>query len=386
MPIISDNDLQNFLTVEVSKDQKIAYFGTFWGGLLELNTNDNSAKLWDYKNSKLDVAQGDYTRTRIADLEFDGDNNLWMTNFLSLKPLVVYTKTGDWYNFSIKNGENQIAEMTIDQNNFIWLKIINNGLIVYDTRGTVNDYTDDRQISINKSTEENMISNNVTALKTDLDGNVWVGTDQGPIVFECSSGIFDGNCTPTRKKTVLEGIAAYVLDQVNITTIEVDGANRKWIGSTSGLYVLSSTGEEELMHFTEDNSPLFDNVITALAYNGESGEMIIGTAKGILSYKTQTLEGKKRNSPYAFAYPNPVPPDYSGPIAVKGLARDANVKITDINGNLIYETKALGGQAIWDGKDMHGTPVGSGVYLIFSTGINNFDAPETIALKVFIVR
>ncbi len=276
--------------------------------------------------------------------------------------------------------------MTIDQNDFKWIKIINNGLIVYDTRGTINDYTDDRQISINKSTTESMISNNVTALKTDLDGNVWVGTDQGPVVFECSSGIFDGNCTPTRKKTVLEGIAAYVLDQVNITSIEIDGANRKWIGSTSGLYVLSSSGEEELMHFTEDNSPLFDNIITALSYNGESGEMIIGTAKGILSYKTKTLEGKIRNSPYAFAYPNPVPPDYSGPIAVKGLARDANVKITDIAGNLIYETKALGGQAIWNGRDLHGTRVGSGVYTIFSTGTNNFDTPEAIALKIFIVR
>ena len=215
-------------------------------------------------------------------MQFDSDNNLWISNFLSLKPLVVYTNEGDWFSFDLLNGTNQIAEITIDDNNFKWLKVVNNGILVYDNNGTINDYTDDRQISITKSNTENMISNNVYALKTDLDGNVWVGTDQGPVVFECTGGIFDGNCTPTRKKTVLEGIAAYVLDKVNITSIEVDGANRKWIGSTSGLYVLSANGEEELMHFTIDNSPLYDNIITSLAYNKNSGEMIIGTIKGIL--------------------------------------------------------------------------------------------------------
>jgi len=386
LPVIAQNDLSNFLTIEPSADRKTVFAGTFWGGLVELNTEDNSVRLWDNTNSALGVAQGDYLRTRIADMQFDKNNNLWITNFLSLKPLVVYTNNGDWFSFELQNGTNQIAEITIDNNNFKWLKVVNNGILIYDNRGTINDYTDDRQISITKSNTENMISNNVTALKTDLDGNVWVGTDQGPVVFECTSGIFDGNCTPTRKKTVLEGIPAYVLDKVNITSIEVDGANRKWIGSTSGLYVLSATGEEEIMHFTIDNSPLFDNIITSLAYNGDTGEMIIGTIKGVISYKTKTTEGFIRNNSAAYVFPNPVPSTYTGYIAIKGLARDANVKIVDITGSLVYETKALGGQAIWDGNDLHGNRVGSGVYIIYSTGISNFDEPEAIALKVFFIK
>ncbi len=386
LPVISENNLGNFLTIEPASDGKTVFAGTFWGGLVELNTEDNSTKLWDNTNSALGVAQGDFLRTRIADMQFDDNNNLWITNFLSLKPLVVYTNDGNWFSFELLNGTNQIAEMTIDNNDFKWLKVVNNGVLVYDNNGTINDYTDDRQISITKSNTENMISNNVTALKTDLDGNVWVGTDQGPVVFECTSGIFDSNCTPTRKKTVLEGIPAYVLDKVNITSIEVDGANRKWIGSTSGLYILSASGEDELMHFTIDNSPLFDNIITSLAYNGNTGEMIIGTTKGVLSYKTQTTEGKTRNSTVAYAFPNPVPPDYYGPVAIKGLARDANVKITDITGSLVYETKALGGQAIWDGNDLHGKRVGSGVYIIYSTGASSFDEPEAITLKVFFIK
>ncbi len=386
LPVIAQNNLSNFLTIEPAKDGKTVYAGTFWGGLVELNTEDNSTKLWDNTNSALGVAQGDYLRTRIADMQFDSDNNLWITNFLSLKPLVVYTKEGDWFSFELRNGTNQVAEITVDNNNYKWLKVVNNGIIVYDNNNTINDYTDDRQISITKSNMENMISNNVTALKTDLDGNVWVGTDQGPIVFECTSGIFEGNCTPTRKKTVLEGIPAYVLDKVNITSIEIDGANRKWIGSTSGLYVLSSSGEDEIMHFTVDNSPLFANIITSLAYNGNTGEMIIGTSKGVLSFKTKTTEGKIRNSSAAYVFPNPVPPDYSGAIAIKGLARDANVKIVDITGSLVFETKALGGQAIWNGKDLHGNRVGSGVYIVYSTGKTSFDEPEAIALKIFFIK
>lgn len=97
-----------------------------------------------------------------------------------------------------------------------------------------------------------------------------------------------------QRKTVLEGIADYVLNEVNINCIEFDGANRKWIGTTSGLYVLNPEGDEEIKRFTTENSPLFDNNITALAFNGESGEMIIGTLKGMLSYKTETIAGTSK--------------------------------------------------------------------------------------------
>lgn len=385
LPIIRDNDLYNFLTIAPSKIENKVFIGTYIGGLLELNLDDNSTILHNKEttNFKIDGAQGDYQRERIADMQFDSDNNLWLSNFLASKPLVVYTKDKQFFNYELK-GDSRIGEMAIDQNDFIWLKVVNNGLTVYHQKD-IKVPSDNEEISLTSS-NSNLPSNNVNAIKTDLDGNVWVGTDEGPVVFECANNIFEGSCYGTRKKTVLEGIAAYVLDKVNITSIEVDGANRKWIGSTSGLYVLSPTGEEELMHFTVDNSPIFDNYITAMSYNGESGEMIIGTGKGILSYKTQTLEGERRNDPYAFAFPNPVSPDYKGPIAIKGLARDANVKIIDINGQLINETTALGGQAIWDGNDFKGNRVSSGVYTIFSTGTRNFDEPESIAIKVFFIN
>jgi hypothetical protein len=98
------------------------------------------------------------------------------------------------------------------------------------------------------------------------------------------------------------------------------------------------------------------------------------------------VEGTKINRPTAYAYPNPVQPGYDGPIAIYGLARDANVKITDIAGNLVYEGQALGGQAVWNGRDYLGNRVKSGVYMIFATSEATFEEPDAIMVKIVILN
>ncbi len=385
---IRDNDISNMLAVLPSQKENKVYVGSYWAGLLEIDLDNDEFQLWDQYNTGdngLRHIEGDEQRTRIADMQFDSEDNVWISNFGSVKPLVVYTPQKEWYSFKMNNNHTQIAEMTIDGYDQLWLKSYTNGVIVYNTNGTIKNPTDDKMINLTIY-NSNLPSNNVTDVKADLDGNVWVGTDEGIVVFECPGSAIEGDCKGSVPKTVLEGIPAIVLDNANITVIEVDGANRKWIGSSSGLYVLSPEGDEELMHFTADNSPLFNDYITSLGYNPNTGEMIIGTLSGILSYKTETLHGKLKNSSYAYAFPNPVAPDYEGLIAIKGLARDANVKITDISGRLVYETKALGGQAIWSGRDLQGRKVNSGVYTVFSTGTNDFEEPEAISLKIFFVN
>ena len=232
-----------------------------------MNTEDNTFTYYDHTNSKLGETLAELGRVRITDMQLDDKGNLWMTLFGAERPLVVKTNDGKWYSFKMQDGSNILAEMDIDHNGKIWIKVIGKGIIVFDNNGTIEDPTDDEYISLtNQNT--NLPSNSITYINTDLDGNVWVGTEKGPLVFECAGDVMSGNCSGTKKKTVLEGIAEYVLNDVNIICIEFDGANRKWIGTTSGLYVLNAAGDEQISRFTTENSPLFDNNITSLAYNG----------------------------------------------------------------------------------------------------------------------
>jgi hypothetical protein len=152
------------------------------------------------------------------------------------------------------------------------------------------------------------------------------------------------------------------------------------------VFVQSSDALTQEARFTVTNSPLFDNSITDIAIDPVSGEAWIGTQKGVLSVRSEATEGGRINKPTAYAYPNPVRPDYDGPIAIYGLARDANVKITDVAGNLVYEGTALGGQAVWNGRDYLGRRAASGVYLVFATSSESFDSPDAIITKVVILN
>jgi hypothetical protein len=184
----------------------------------------------------------------------------------------------------------------------------------------------------------------------------------------------------------VDGFNGYLLETEDVRTIAVDGANRKWFGTSNGVFVQSPDGLTQVARYTNTNSPLFDNGITDIAVNEKTGEVWIGTEKGVLSLRGEATVGGRVNKKTAYAYPNPVQANYDGPIAIQGLARDANVKITDIAGNLVFEGKSLGGQAVWDGRDYLGRRVASGVYLIYATSEATFDEPDAIITKVIILN
>ena len=181
-----------------------------------------------------------------------------------------------------------------------------------------------------------------------------------------------------------------LLETENVIDIAVDGANRKWIGTQNGVFLLSPSGEEQVDRFTVANSPLFDNNIVDIAVDQQTGEVFIGTAKGIISYQSDAVEGGRVHRSDILVYPNPVREDYEGPIAINGLARDAVVKITDVTGKLVFETNALGGQAVWNGRDYNGRRVQTGVYLVFSssnarnTSLNA--RPDAAVAKIMVIN
>ncbi len=385
IPFISEKEFFHLFTLAPHPKTPEVYLGSYYSGIISYNEETKQTTHWNKDNSILGGVIGDETRTRIAGLTFDKNDNLWISNYGAAKPLAVKTKDNTWHNFAVPGGAT-LADIVIDNSGNKWITVvgIGGGVIVFNEGAKIADPTDDKIRLINRNNSE-IKGNKVNSIVVDLDGSVWVGTDQGPVVFDCGDP-FNESCKGNIRKVVVEGIPALLLRDEDILSIEVDGGNRKWFGTRNGIFVQSPDGINQEAKFDIKNSPLLDNKVTDIAFNSISGEMFIITPSGIQSYKTETTGGTRTHSSSVYAYPNPVRPDYTGPIAIKGLVRDANVKITDINGNLVYETKALGGQAVWDGMDYNGVKASTGVYLVFSANENASFSSDAYVTKILIVR
>jgi hypothetical protein len=383
--LIGQTDFLNLFCIAPHPVTSDIYLGSYYNGIIQYNEETGESRHWNKDNSILRGVVGDEARTRIAGLAFDKNKNLWISNFGAPKPLAVKTEDNTWYSFSIPQSNN-LAEIAIDDQGNKWVVATGtgSGIAVFNEGSNLTSSSDDRVRFISRNNSE-ITGNKVNCVAIDLDGEVWVGTDRGPVVFDCGDP-FAESCRGNTRKVVVDGIPALLLRDEDILSIEVDGANRKWFGTRNGIFVQSPDGQDEVFRFDVKNSPLLDNKVIDLAYNTVSGEMMIITAAGIQSFKTETLGGDRKHKSEVYAFPNPVRPDYSGPIAIKGLARDARVKITDVNGKMIYETQALGGQAIWDGNDYNGVRAATGVYLVFSATENTSFEPDSYVAKILIIR
>lgn len=385
VPEISADQIFNVQAIAPNPKSETIYIGSYWNGILEYEADTKNATIYNQYNSPLQGTVGDIARTRITSLVFDEDLNLWISNYGSTRPLVVKTNEDKWYSFSIPSN-NSLADIAIDEQGNKWVAVVGagNGLLVFNEGDNIADTKDDKSRYITRSNSE-IVGNKVNCLAIDLDGSVWVGTSEGPVVFDCGDP-FDASCKGNTRKVVVDDIPALLLKDEDILSIAIDGANRKWFGTRNGIFVQSPDGTTQIEKYDVKNSPLMDNKILELSYNPVSGEMFITSSSGIQSIKTETTLGGRSNASQVYAYPNPVRPEYSGPIAIKGLVRDANVKITDINGKLVYETKALGGQAIWDGNDYNGTRASTGVYLVFSVNENINQDAAALVTKILIIH
>ncbi len=340
------------------------YVGSWKDGLFEYN-NGAVTNIYTVYNSVLDSVISGVNVTAIGALEFDADNNLWAVSSFAKNILAVKTINNNWYSYDFP-GKTEPGEeyhnLLIDQNNYKWiLSIVKNRILVFDDNGTLDNTNDDRSVLNN-----NFSGGRIQSIVEDLDGEIWIGTDQGISVFYNPSNVFDENIKAEQIYIQQDGQTQVLLETEVATVIAVDGANRKWVGTqNSGVYLLSEDGTEQIEHFTIDNSPLFSNNIFDITINPKTGEVYFGTAKGLISYKgTATDADSDFNN--VFVYPNPVKPGFNGTIAIRGLVKDTDVRITDISGNIVYQTTSLGGQAVWDGKDFNGNKVQTGVYMVFN--------------------
>lgn len=385
---IKQFDLLSVFRVAFHPTLNKIYAGSYWAGLLAYDQDINSYQLYNKDNSSLRGAIGDLQRERVSGLAFDQGENLWVATYNAEEPINVLSNNGQWQSIDVPFS-GALTDILLDDQEYKWFPVDGNngGILIYDSGSSIQSTADD-QFRFIRTSNSVLPTNVVLCAAVDLDGAVWVGTNEGPVIFDCGSNVFsDEDCPGVRRKVTQDSIGAFLLADQQINVIAVDGANRKWFGTRNGLFVQSPQGDNQVAHFTTENSPLFDNTITALAFEGATGTMWIGTNRGIISYRTESTEGERiHRKSNVYAFPNPVDPNYRGPIAIKGLVEGANIKITDINGLLVQELTALGGQAIWNGLDAKGKEVASGVYLVFSSDINAFDSPDSFATKIMVLR
>ncbi|MCH2043822.1 MAG: regulator [Saprospiraceae bacterium] len=366
--------------VDDAKDR--VYIGSFMHGMLQIDENDS---LIQYTSSTpeatLDLAVGDIN-TRVLGFALDEDGNLWIANHAADLPLSVLRVDGTWKQFDVPASySGEVSDIVIDRNGYKWIRQTSGNIMVFD-EGDMDVSGDEEYIQI--TTTNNLPSSTVNTLVADRNGIVWAGTDDGVAIFSsCGQDIFQFACTGERPVINPDDFNGRLLEAENVKTIAVDGANRKWIGTDNGVFLLNED-YEQIYFFNEENSPLLDDRVNKIVVDPNTGVVYIATESGLISFRGEATEGRLLASKErVYAFPNPVRPEYTGPITITGLVENVNVKITDISGRLVYEDQALGGQMVWDGADYNGRRVSSGIYMVFTV---NDTGKQRLVTKVAILN
>lgn len=381
-------DVFDFIDIKNSPfNSNLTYGASLGGGLVEFDGYKTS-NIFNKSNSELKSAIDNPDYVGITGLDFDDQGNLWLANNRNSYPIAVYTNNKEWYSYNMSNLVTQdiTGPLLVASSGYKWVILPSGGkgILVFDDGGTIDDFSDDRSKILNSGTGNGGLpTNSIFSIAEDLDGQIWVGTAEGVAVFYSPSSVFNTGVNFDAQQIIVEvdGYFQFLLGTETVSAIAVDGANRKWFGTTnSGVFLMSADGTTELYHFTKDNSPLISNYIRTIEINKTTGEVLLGTNEGIIAFKG-TATGDEVTTNQTYAYPNPVPEDYYGLIAVKGLAANSDVRITDIAGNLVFSSQAEGTQVVWDGNDMNGNRVGTGVYLVF--GIDSEGQDSQVAKILF---
>lgn len=390
IPLYNGGGIFDYMDVAVNpQDNAEVFLGSWVQGLAQV-VNGEIVEIYDDTNSSLTLANfGGIDRIGVGGVDFDPNGNLWFSNNKTDTPLHVRTAAGEFQAYDFVpdvSADDLCTEVLATQQGYVWLVLPGgDGLLVVDPKGTLLDTSDDEyKVMINEEGEGGLPVEWINCVEEDLDGEIWVGTLQGPAIFYSPEAIFNGENFDAQQILIeQDGNIQVLLETENITCIEIDGANRKWIGTQhSGAFLMSEDGITQIHHFNEENSPLLANNIFDIAINHENGEVYFATERGIVSFRSDATNFYDEMDAVNI-FPNPVRPDYSGIITIDGLSRNADVKIADVSGNVVYQTTANGGRATWNGLNFNGNRVSTGVYMVFAT---TSDGQSTNVSKIAFVN
>ena len=376
------------VTIDPSNPNRV-FVSSFFDGLLEIENNE-LIQQYDSSNSIIEGVPSNINDNRIGASVFDSQGNLYFTNSIAENQLKRLNANGEFVNIDMSDGylnptETSSSKMVIDNNNNIFIGTLKDGVVAYSPTTNTSALISSNIQGVEFPDTFNA-NPNITALEIDQNSRLWIGTQAGLRVMSNPTAIFNENQNVRVSPIIIEdvdGLPQELLFEQFITDITTDGANNKWISTAdSGVFQVSANGQDILNIFNVDNSPLPTNSVRTVSINQSTGEVFFGTTSGLLSYSSRVTSGNETLENLR-AYPNPVRPNYTGLVIIDGLTNGANVKITDVSGNLVFEEFVDGGSLQWDTRAFGKHKVASGVYFIVVTGE---DQIETKVGKIMIIR
>jgi hypothetical protein len=373
------------MAVAIDPVNESIWAGSYGGGLANIKA-DNSITIYK-QQSVIQPAYFANTSYRVSGLAFDADHQLWVANYGGEQSLHVKKADGAWRSFTIPFpvAERAVSQIVIDDLNQKWMVLPkSNGLVCFHHGASVDNPADDRWKWYRTGKGNgNLPDNNVLCLAKDKNNFLWVGTAKGIGVIQCPQDVFtSSSCDAVLPVVQQDNFAGYLFRDEQVQHIAVDGANRKWVATQNGVWLISADAAKTIYRFTESNSPLLSNDVKQMAIDHTTGEVFFATTRGICSFRS-TATDNTENTNNVLVFPNPVPPGYTGTIAIRGITNNAIVKITEMDGRLVYQTRALGGQAIWNGKNYKGQSIATGVYLVL---VSDDTHKEKMVTKIVFVH
>ena len=394
---------ERFLDVtDIAQDPQDAdhhYVGTARSGIFEFQ-NARCKGHYGYDNSPLQsiLPTNPSPQNFVVGngVQYDSEGNLWVLNSRVDTIIHILKPDGKWKSLYFEDiaGISAIDNFLFDSYGYVWMnsrRVEGRGIIQLDYNGTIDNTRDDKiklRSSITNQDGTVYTPDEFYCMTEDLDGRIWIGTNLGTFIINEPGNFRQENFTYEQLKVSRQdgsGLADYLLNGIPVLCITVDGGGRLWFGSqNSGVYLISRDGQEEIHHFTTDNSPLISNSVYDIAIDHQTGRVYFATEQGLCSYVSDATQPvQELQADNVIAYPNPVAPDYNGPIVIKGLVQDSEVKILTSSGALVWRGKSNGGMCSWDGCNKSGRRVSSGVYHVVA---NDPDGNSAVVTRIAIIH
>ncbi len=408
----TDTDNSGYDAIFLANDKNSpdsVYFASFGAGLYKVDGTKIAHHYYSDNSPLIDI-YGGYRYTWVKSVAYDNNSNLFVANNHVSPGAYIISRDGEWYSLSydIIDNIHSTSRTIVTSNDNIWIIIPRDdyeGLYIINTNGTPYDASDDLFRCVNYSGNDSRYfgtsavvdedgeqittsANLINIVKEDRNGQIWLGTDNGVAVFNNDKTLFSSSAAPVFARIKVprnDGTnnADYLLDGINVTALAIDGANRKWLGTTAnGVFLVSADGLTTIENFTTDNSPLPTNEIYSISVSPSTGEVFFATPLGLVSYISDASEPASKIDDLKI-YPNPVPPTYVSDVRITGLTDQAQVKITDIRGRLVSMTTSNGGMATWNCKNLEGHRVATGTYLVWAI---DADGEESAVGKVVVIK